>query len=103
MGRRKDDQEEAAPEVSPASRPVEEGGDAYHSRILIKPGGEVVIENLSMDLMELVEMLDPDSPVVCQIPGLEDAPAAPVAPPAEPAVPSSEDDVAEDDAVEDEV
>jgi hypothetical protein len=52
--------------------PVEEGGDAYHSRIVIKPDGEVLIENLSMDLIELAEMLDPDSPVACALPGEDD-------------------------------
>ena len=41
--------------------------DSYHSRIVIKKDGEVIIENLSMDLMELALMLDPDSPIACAL------------------------------------
>jgi hypothetical protein len=57
----------AAPAVE-AARPVEEGGDAYHTRIVIRPGGEVLIENLSMDLIELAELLDPDAKIACEAP-----------------------------------
>ena len=48
--------------------------ETQHSRIMIKPDGEVVIENLSIDLMELLEMLDPDAEVACELPA--DHPAA---------------------------
>ena len=61
-------QREAAPAEAAAARPVEEGGDAYHTRIVIRPGGEVLIENLSMDLIELAELLDPDAKVTCEAP-----------------------------------
>ena len=47
--------------------------DTEHSRIMIKPDGEIVIENLSIDLMELLELLDPDVEVACELP--EDHPA----------------------------
>ncbi len=47
---------------------MEEGGDAYHTRIVIRPGGEVLIENLSMDLIELAELLDPDAKIACEAP-----------------------------------
>lgn len=61
---------EAAPAeaASAPARPVEEGGDAYHTRIVIRPGGEVLIENLSMDLIELAELLDPDAKIACEAP-----------------------------------
>lgn len=38
------------------------------SRIIIKPGGEVIIENLSMSLLELAELLDPDAKLSCRLP-----------------------------------
>ena len=46
--------------------------DAMTSRIVIKDSGEVIIENLSMDLMELALLLDPDVPVGCQLDPDED-------------------------------
>jgi hypothetical protein len=57
-----------------ADRPIQEnpgptpaGDDLFHSRIIITPDGKVIIENLSMDLMELALMLDPESPVACDL------------------------------------
>lgn len=65
--------DDSPPSDAPARPlPVEEGGDAYHTRIVIKPDGEVLIENLSMDLIELAELLDPDSPVACDVPSDDD-------------------------------
>lgn len=46
--------------------------DLFHSRIVIRKDGEVVIENLSMDLMELALLLDPDTPVACEVPEDDD-------------------------------
>ena len=62
-----DDQKQATQES------VDEA-ETQHSRIMIKPDGEIVIENLSIDLMELLEMLDPDAEVACELPA--DHPAA---------------------------
>jgi len=42
--------------------------DDMRSRIIIKPDGEVIIENLSIDLMELALILDPDSEIGCGLP-----------------------------------
>ncbi len=42
--------------------------DALRSRIVIKPDGQVLIENLSLDLMELALLLDPDAQVTCDLP-----------------------------------
>lgn len=47
---------------------AQSGDDEYHSRIVIKPDGEVLIENLSVDLMELALMLDPDAEIGCELP-----------------------------------
>ncbi|MEL6182572.1 MAG: hypothetical protein AAFS10_26685 [Myxococcota bacterium] len=55
-------------DVAESAEPPQEDDDSYESRILIKPNGEVVIENLSIDLMELLEMLDPDAEAACEIP-----------------------------------
>ena len=41
--------------------------DLFHSRIVIQKDGKVVIENLSMDLMELALLLDPDAPIACDV------------------------------------
>ena len=49
----------------------EQGPDDMRSRIIIKPGGEVIIENLSLDLMELAMALDPSSGVACELPQTE--------------------------------
>ncbi len=47
--------------------------EEYHSRIVIKPDGEVLIENLSMDLMELALLLDPEAEVACELPEPEES------------------------------
>lgn len=45
------------------------------SRIVIKPGGQVVIENLTADLLEVAYELDPDNPgIQCRVPGEDGAP-----------------------------
>jgi len=64
-----EDEQQQPPEAIPDG-PVEsdEEEDSYQSRIIIKPNGEVVIENLSIDLMELLERLDPDAEVACEVP-----------------------------------
>ena len=51
-----------------------DGKQKERNYIMIKPDGEIVIENLSIDLMELLEMLDPDAEVACELPA--DHPAA---------------------------
>ncbi len=61
-----DDAKGANPDTEPAATPDIE--DLFHSRIVIKKNGEVVIENLSMDLMELALLLDPDTKVACEVP-----------------------------------
>lgn len=44
------------------------------SRIVIRPGGEVVIENLTADLLDVAYELDPENPgVTCDAPELEGA------------------------------
>jgi hypothetical protein len=68
-----EDQDTSDPDAQPP--PVTEpeaNAETYSSRIVIKPGGEVLIENLSMDLMELALMLDPEAPVACNIEPPED-------------------------------
>jgi hypothetical protein len=54
--------------VVPEPEPPLDPDDLFHSRIVIKKNGEVVIENLSMDLMELALLLDPDTKVGCDVP-----------------------------------
>ena len=45
-------------------------GMLEESRIVIRPGGEVVIENMTLDLLEVAFELDPDNPgVSCRIDG----------------------------------
>ena len=53
-----------------------EGEDGFHSRIVIKPDGEVLIENLSFDLMELALLLDPEAEMACEVPDGEPTPEA---------------------------
>ena len=59
----------SAPEVvqSPASATPEEQ-PLEESRIIIRPGGEVVIENLSERLVEVALELDPESDLTCRLP-----------------------------------
>ncbi|MBH23598.1 MAG: hypothetical protein CMH57_03845 [Myxococcales bacterium] len=61
-----DEQQPQPPETPTEAEATEE--DSYQSRIIIKPNGEVVIENLSIDLMELLERLDPDAEIACEVP-----------------------------------
>ena len=50
--------------------------DSTRSRIVIKPDGQVLIENLSVDLMELALLLDPTAEIGCEIPpGDQDGPS----------------------------
>ena len=58
---------ESAPQPDEAASAPDTPEESYKSRILIKPNGEVIIENLSMDLMELALALDPDNDVACDI------------------------------------
>lgn len=53
----------AAP--APVRVPLEE------SRIVIRPDGEVVIENLSEALAEVALSLDPDADLACELPPRE--------------------------------
>lgn len=55
---------DATPDATPEPAPSDE---RYKTRILIKPNGEVIIENLSMDLVELAMALDPDGEVACDL------------------------------------
>jgi hypothetical protein len=64
---RRPSREEIIAALERASEPAQ-GPDDMRSRIIIKPGGEVIIENLSLDLMELAMALDPDSGVACELP-----------------------------------
>ena len=50
------------PATEPPLEPTEE------SRIVIRPDGEVVIENLSELLAEVAVELDPDTDLACRIP-----------------------------------
>jgi hypothetical protein len=46
------------------------------SRIVIKKGGEVIIENLTPGLLEVALELNPDQPsIVCRVDGADDAPS----------------------------
>jgi hypothetical protein len=51
--------------VAPPRLPLEE------SRIIIRPDGEVVIENLSEALAEVALSLDPDADLACELPPRE--------------------------------
>lgn len=53
--------------VEEVAQPEEEEEEQYHSRIIVKPNGEVLIENLSIDLMELALMLDPEAQIGCSV------------------------------------
>ncbi len=55
------------PEAHALTPNPEPGGERYKSRIVIRPNGEVVIENLSLELMELAEALDPDGAIACEL------------------------------------
>lgn len=63
----------APDDASPEPPPAEE---RTRSRIIIKKSGEVIIENLSIDLVELAMALDPDSEVACDLSELLAAAAA---------------------------
>lgn len=59
--------DDASKEPTEVVEPSFDPEDLFHSRIVIQKDGKVVIENLSMDLMELALLLDPDTPVACQV------------------------------------
>ena len=64
--KKKPSREEVLAALAAATDPNQDP-DAMSSRIVIKKGGEVIIENLSMDLMELALLLDPDSDIGCDL------------------------------------
>jgi len=70
---------DTAPDATPDATP-EPSDERYKTRILIKPNGEVIIENLSMDLVELAMALDPDGEVACDIGELLSGAARPAEP-----------------------
>ena len=68
------DEKVTKPSVAEAADNLETMTDAeltqflQESRIVIRPGGEVVIENLTPDLLVIADELDPDNPgVQCRL------------------------------------